>query len=135
MTVYLPPHLCDSRRWLVFALAVAVWIATIAGCGPPVIHEPGPEDDIHLDLPVLDSEAWVERYLPDRSSGGFNLMLYQRRVPLLTDMNGRIVHNENVPAAYQIYQLEVDRLNRGIYMIQWYEGNVLKGRNKLITVD
>jgi len=53
----------------------------------------------------------------------------------IIDMNGRVVHNENVPSGYQIYQLEVGKLNRGIYMIQWYEGGILKGRNKLITVD
>jgi hypothetical protein len=53
----------------------------------------------------------------------------------IIDMNGRVVHNENVPSGYQIYQVEVGKLNRGIYMIQWYEGGILKGRNKLITVD
>jgi len=53
----------------------------------------------------------------------------------IIDMNGRVVHNENVPKGYQIYQVEVSSLNRGIYMIQWYEGGTLKGRNKLITVD
>ena len=53
----------------------------------------------------------------------------------IIDMNGRVVHNENVPRGYQIYQLEVGKLNRGFYMIQWYEGGLLKGRNKLITVD
>jgi len=53
----------------------------------------------------------------------------------IIDMNGRVVHNENVPMGYQIYQLEVESLNRGFYMIQWYEGGKLKGRNKLITVD
>ena len=47
---------------------------------------------MHLDIPVLDSEPWVERYLPERSSSGYNLALYQRRIPMLMDMNGRIVH-------------------------------------------
>ena len=53
----------------------------------------------------------------------------------IVDMNGRVVQNENVPMGYQIYQLEVGSLNRGFYMIQWYEGEKLRGRNKLITVD
>jgi hypothetical protein len=53
----------------------------------------------------------------------------------IIDMNGRVVQNENVPMGYQIYQLEVGSLNRGFYMIQWYEGGKLKGRNKLITID
>ena len=64
----------------------------LAACGPAVIDEPPPADDMHLDLPLLDSQAWVERYLPERASSGYNLELCQRRIPILLDMNGRIVH-------------------------------------------
>ena len=53
----------------------------------------------------------------------------------IIDMNGRVVCNENVPEGYQIYQIEIEFLNRGFYMIQWYEGGTLKGRNKFVTVD
>ena len=51
------------------------------------------------------------------------------------DMNGRIVQSEHVPSGYQIYQMDVQSLNRGFYMIMWYEAGILKGRNKLIKVD
>jgi hypothetical protein len=49
-------------------------------------------DDIHLDLPTLEPEAWVRQYRPDASAGGYTLVLYRRRIPMLIDMNGRIVH-------------------------------------------
>ena len=67
-------------------------LLALAACGPAVLDEAPPGDDMHLDLPVLDSRPWVERYLPDRASSGYNLELYQRRIPILVDMNGRIVH-------------------------------------------
>ena len=50
------------------------------------------EDDIHLDLPALEPEAWVRQYKPEASAGGYTLVLYRRRVPMIVDMNGRIVH-------------------------------------------
>jgi len=53
----------------------------------------------------------------------------------LIDMNGRIVLQEYVPSGFQVYQLNVQSLHRGFYLIQWYEEGVLKGRNKLVKVD
>ncbi|MCK5134804.1 MAG: T9SS type A sorting domain-containing protein, partial [Bacteroidales bacterium] len=53
----------------------------------------------------------------------------------IIDMNGRMVHNEQVPSGYQIYQLNVQSLFRGFYVIQWYEEGMLKGRNKLVKID
>ena len=53
----------------------------------------------------------------------------------IIDMNGRIVRNEHVPTGYQVYQLDIHSLNRGFYMIQWYEDGALKGRSKLVKVD
>jgi len=50
------------------------------------------EDDIHLDLPGLEPGGWVRQYRPGDSAGGYTLVLYRRRVPMLIDMNGRIVH-------------------------------------------
>ncbi len=53
----------------------------------------------------------------------------------IIDMNGRVVSHEHVPSGYQIYQLNVQSLYRGFYMIQWYEEGLLKGRTKLVKVD
>jgi len=49
-------------------------------------------DDLHLDLEDLDPPSWVRRYQPEESAGGYTLVLYRRRVPMIIDMNGRIVH-------------------------------------------
>ncbi len=49
-------------------------------------------DDLHLELDDLDTSSWVRQYQPDASTGGYTLVLYRRRVPMIIDMNGRIVH-------------------------------------------
>jgi outer membrane protein assembly factor BamB len=49
-------------------------------------------DDRHLDLVDLDATGWVRQYRPAASAGGYTLVLYRRRVPMIIDMNGRIVH-------------------------------------------
>jgi len=49
-------------------------------------------DDLHLDLDNLDATGWVRQYKPQQSAGGYSLVLYRRRVPMIIDMNGRIVH-------------------------------------------
>lgn len=50
-------------------------------------------DDLHVELQTLNSEEWVRTSLPDESSRGVNLSLYRRRVPILFDMNGQILHS------------------------------------------
>jgi hypothetical protein len=49
-------------------------------------------DDLHRDLEGLDTSAWVRQYRPEASAGGYTLVLYRRRVPMIIDMNSRIVH-------------------------------------------
>lgn len=79
---------------LMWGARAGLMVAVVVGaaCGPIALDEPVPGDDAHLDIPVLDSEPWVERFFPDRAFDGFNLVLFQRRIPMLMDMNGRIVH-------------------------------------------
>jgi outer membrane protein assembly factor BamB len=62
---------------------------------PPllVIDDPAMLDDLHLQLPDHEPESWVHRFDPHQSSPGYNLVFYRRRVPLIIDMNGRIVHS------------------------------------------
>lgn len=84
----LPPRVHRVLRGVWIAMTAAV----LASCGPRFLDEDPPGDDMHLDIPILDSEPWVERYLPRQSDAGYNLVLYQRRIPMLMDMNGRIVH-------------------------------------------
>jgi hypothetical protein len=49
-------------------------------------------DDLLAELADLDPTTWVRRHLPDATDPGYNLGLYRRRVPIILDMNGRIVH-------------------------------------------
>ena len=56
------------------------------------IEEAVEPDDHLLDLPNLDPTTWVRQYRPELSAGGYNLVLYRRRVPMIVDMNSRIVH-------------------------------------------
>jgi len=49
-------------------------------------------DDLHLDLGDHDTTSWVRQYRPEASAGGYTLVLYRRRVPMIIDMNSRIVH-------------------------------------------
>ncbi|PID91728.1 MAG: hypothetical protein CSA96_06525 [Bacteroidetes bacterium] len=53
----------------------------------------------------------------------------------IVDVNGRVVQIEFAPEGYQIYQIDLSSLNRGFYLINWYEGDVLRAREKLLTID
>lgn len=56
------------------------------------IDDPAQLDDLHLELAGLDSTSWVSSYRPGEASSGFNLLFYRRRVPMIIDMNGNLVH-------------------------------------------
>jgi len=93
-------------RILRFAgLAAVGWILVLSACGladkgpPPVAEFMGRVDDatglddIHHEMQFIESSEWVEGYRPEDSSAGYNLVLYRRRVPMLMDMQGRVVHS------------------------------------------
>jgi hypothetical protein len=66
-----------------------------AGCAGPdlsVVDDATAIDDKHLELADLEPTEWVERYLPDKADDGYTLVLYRRRVPMLIDTSGRVVH-------------------------------------------
>lgn len=87
-------------------LTIFLFLAATAltvGCGDPVpppvleymaaVDDTTGLDDRHAAIPHLDTAEWVERYLPHTSSSGYNLVFYRRRVPMLMDMQGRVVHS------------------------------------------
>jgi hypothetical protein len=53
----------------------------------------------------------------------------------LLDMNGRVVLTEHVPPGYQIYQIGIEHLNRGIYILYWYESDQFRGLNKIVKTE
>jgi hypothetical protein len=58
-----------------------------------VIDDPAMHDDLHLELAEQEPERWIRQFDPERSNPGYNLVFYRRRVPLIIDMNGRVVHS------------------------------------------
>lgn len=50
------------------------------------------ESSLAAHLAARDTTTWIERYDPGNSWGGYNLMLYSRRMPILVDMNGQLLH-------------------------------------------
>lgn len=96
------------RMWALLALApvVVLGVAAGAGCGGRGTNGPDPVDAFMAavndsdspdgrgdEVRFLDAEQWVERYRPDASLPGYTLVLYARRVPMLIDMQGRVVHS------------------------------------------
>jgi len=83
------------------SLILGAFLALGCGCGgpPPVVDfmaavdATAPLDDLRQDLAVAEPELWVEYYDPERSSPGFTLDLFRRRLPILVDPQGRIVHS------------------------------------------
>jgi hypothetical protein len=79
-------------------VATAVWLLKRGDEEPfrPVqlseIDDPAQLDDLHLELADLDPTSWIRRYRPNRASSGYNLVLFRRRVPMIIDMNGDVVH-------------------------------------------
>jgi hypothetical protein len=83
---------------LIALIAATVWFLTKEDEEPvrllerSEIDDPAQLDELHLELADLDPTSWVRRYRPRKASSGFNLVFYRRRVPMIIDMNGNIVH-------------------------------------------
>ena len=97
-----PPRLSIRRRMvLFFVLPVCVVVVRPRVCADAArararelaaIEAAVELDDLHLDLVDLDTSGWVRQYRPEMSAGGYTLVLYRRRVPMIIDMNSRVVH-------------------------------------------
>ena len=73
--------------------------ASLGACELRLAETPSPSaDDPSEQVPpsrppdLADSEAWVEVYDPDSAFNGYTLGFFLRRMPILMDMNGRVVH-------------------------------------------
>jgi hypothetical protein len=92
-----------SMKTTVIRLVLAAAVMASVGCvdpePPPVAGFMASVDDVtdrdsrHEAIPFFDTSEWVELYDPDESFGGYTLVLFRRRVPMLIDMQGRVVHS------------------------------------------
>ncbi len=80
----------------VVAVALASWTTRRNECWrrvePSEIDDPAQLDDLQLDLPKIEQNTWVRMYRPTDAESGFNLVFFGRRLPMIIDMNGRVVH-------------------------------------------
>lgn len=115
-----------TMRTVLVSILGAITIATVTGCGgggaptaPPPARTPTFDDlaqldNRHEDIPYVDSASWIDVYLPQLAYNGYTLDLYKRRVPVLMDMNGHIVHSW--PSVRAIGRLRLDPDGR-LYVI------------------
>lgn len=84
-------------------LAVGLLFAAV-GCGPPAqVPPPSPpavdaataawEASLGETLPLEQTRDWIDVHLPQLAYQGYTLDLYKRRIPILVDMNGAVVHS------------------------------------------
>jgi Arylsulfotransferase (ASST) len=106
-----------SFRFLSLTMVGCAGLLLLSGCGPrPVdefmarVDDLGELDDLHEEIEFAQPEEWVESYLPEPSSPGYSLVLYRRRVPMLIDMQGRVVHSW--PEVRAVGRLRLDRDGR-----------------------
>ena len=79
-----------NRRARPATILILLLSLAVAGCGG---HDTSATPPVVDGLEAEDPESWVRIYDPERAWGGYTLAFYKRRVPILMDMNGRIVHS------------------------------------------
>jgi len=85
---------------MLLSLAAVGWLflkRSDSECWRPVepseIDDPAQLDELDTELSTIEPESWVRLYQPSKAESGFNLVFFGRRLPMIIDMNGRIVHS------------------------------------------
>jgi hypothetical protein len=83
-----------NRLWAAFAVCVAVLLVVflLLARSSRRIDDPDELDTLHEEIAEADTTRWVDTLDPERAALGYTLVLYRRRVPMLIDLNGRVVH-------------------------------------------
>jgi hypothetical protein len=89
-----------TRRFPVacrFGALAVVLITVTASCGSnadTAANETAAQTDsvVDIDPRMFKSPDWIDTYDPESSAAGYTLVLYRRRVPMLIDMDGKVVH-------------------------------------------
>ncbi len=55
------------------------------------------------------------------------------RIELL-DMSGRQVQSEHFTSGYQIYQVDIEGLHPGMYILRWIEADRVRGVSKFVKM-
>jgi hypothetical protein len=53
---------------------------------------------------------------------------------VLLDMSGKVMLVEQIQAGYQLFQLDIEHLNQGMYILQWIESGQVKGVSKVVKL-
>ena len=118
--LHLPDDL-QQMRSLCPVLLVLMSLLTGLGCASPPQTQP-------TDTYQSASQSWVTVYDPNRSWNGYTLAFYAHRIPILLDMNGRIVHrwpDARVKSRVRLLEdgsLLAIALGRGVVEYDW-DGN------------
>ena len=107
--------------WVIAGVAAASTMIPGAGCGRgptditmaalmASVDDPAELDQADHDIATVESGDWVELFDPGAAWSGYNLDLYKRRVPMVFDMNGRIVHSW--PKVRAVGRIRLDRSGR-----------------------
>jgi hypothetical protein len=113
-----------SVRKLAGGTRIALLAALLVGSCTESPEAPLPE----WDFVEGDPSQWVTIYDPRRTWDGYNLALYRARIPMLFDMNGRVVHawpEARVRARLRLLpngHLLAVSLSKGVVEFDW-EGN------------
>ncbi|MFH0756826.1 MAG: T9SS type A sorting domain-containing protein [Bacteroidota bacterium] len=51
---------------------------------------------------------------------------------VVLDMSGKVLLAEQVPAGYQLFQLDIGQLERGMYILRWIESGQVRGVSKVV---
>lgn len=84
-----PSRTCRSRRFLGLLIQLVV---VLCGCRNDVTEDETKIGLSRFDVIGRDFRPWVEYLDPNKASPGYNLFLFERRVPVIVDLAGRTVH-------------------------------------------
>ncbi len=77
-------------------VGIAVFLSAcelrLAETPSPSTNDPSEQEPASSPPDLADSESWVQTYDPDSAFNGYTLGFFLRRLPILMDMNGRVVH-------------------------------------------
>jgi hypothetical protein len=81
-----------DTRVALFAAALSLLGVGCASEGTDRALDEPAEDRGEITIPTDAVPNWLDLNLPGATSPGYNLVLYRRRIPLLLDMTGQVVH-------------------------------------------